>query len=321
MPIKIRMEDNIEKKEKKQKDDSTLFSTSLVFDQNINKIWFFIRDLKNETKTIDYLENLKYIKGDNTWIQGNVFTFNWIGLMNLKFKCIYLKEDRNKKIIKWKAKGDIGLNYYRAMYLYRITDNNKTLVKCIVSLTEKDNGYIDYRSSKNYYSSLEYNILIEKSKYLNSLKEDVISYESCIINKNYLQIWKNILNLKKMSEIAAIIGRNIEFNDPEMKAGSFLKFNIEYLNITIFMKIVEIKIFKKRKLAWLKLETIGEKFNKILKSLEYKITSIDNNKTQFAILHIFPPSNNDSLNKFKIDKKEIIKKFKKYIEENENEEE
>lgn len=315
------MEDNIKKKEKKQKDDLTLFSTSLVFEKNINKIWFFIRDLKNETKTIDYLENLKYIKGDNTWIQGNVFTFNWIGLMNLKFKCIYLKEDRYKKIIKWKAKGDIGLNYYRAIYLYRITDNNKTLVKSIISLTEKDNGYIDYRASKNYYSSLEYNILVEKSKYLNCLKEDIISYESCIINKNYLKIWKIILNLKKMSKIASIIGRNVEFNDPEMKAGSFLKFNIEYLNISIFMKILEKKIFKKRKFALLKLETIGEKFNKIIKSLEYKITNIDNNKTQFAILHIFPPNtNNDSLNKFLIYKKEIIKKFKKFIEENEIEE-
>jgi hypothetical protein len=117
-------------------EDSLLFSTSLIFEHNIDKLWLFLRDLNNEIKIVDYLENLKFLKGDNSWTSGNICSLNWIGLTPLKFKCIYTEVDRNKKAIKWKGKGDIGINYYKTIYLYRITQNHKTLVKSVVSQTE-----------------------------------------------------------------------------------------------------------------------------------------------------------------------------------------
>ena len=312
------MEDNAKTKKQKeeQKDESLLFSTSLVFNQNINKIWFFIRDLKNETKTIDYLDNLQYIKGDNTWRKGNIFSVNWIGLTSLKFRCIFLKEGRNKKIIKWKGEGGIGLNYYRALYLYRIIQNNKTMVKSVITIPENNNDYIDYKSSKSYFSNLEYNILLEKSKFLNSLKEDIISYESCIIHQNFEIIWKNLIDLKKISKQNFIIGHNLEFNDSEIKEGSFLKFHLDCLKIQMFMKITQLTINKNRKHGSIKLEVIGVKYNKKLKKIECKIVKINDNKTQFSILHIFPPDiNQDIINQFQTYKKEVIKKIKKFFEE------
>jgi hypothetical protein len=302
-------------KEEQKDDESPLFSTSLVFDQNINKIWFFIRDLKNETKTIDYLDNLQYIKGNNTWMKGNTFSVNWIGLTSLKFKCLFLKEGRNKKIIKWKGEGGIGLKYYRALYLYRITQNNKTMVKVVVTIPDNNNDYIDYKSSKSYFSNLEYNILLEKSKFLNSLKEDVISYESCIIHQNFEIIWKILIDLKKSSK-TIFKCHNLEFNDSEIKEGLFLKFNLDCLKMQIFVKITQITINKNRKRGSIKLEVIGVKYNKILKKIECKIIKINDNKTQFSILHIFPPDiNQDFINQFQTYKKEEIKKYKKFFEE------
>ena len=314
------MEDNktkIKKEKEEEKKESNFFATSLVFDKNITKIWVFIRDVKNEARIVDYLDNLRYINGKNTWIKGNVFSMDWIGLTPLKIQCVYSKQDRNKKIIKWKIKGDIGLYYYKAMYLYRISQNNKTVVKSIITINERDNDdYIDYRPSKNYYSNLEYNILKKKSQFLNSIKENIISYESCIVHQNFEKIWYNLNDLKKTYEI---MGGKVEFKDQQLREGSFLKYYVESLNINIFLRVAETKIYKKKKYGLITLETIGVKYNKIVKRVEYKIIKINNNKTQFSIMHIFPPElNQDLLNKFQIYKKEIIKKYKQCFEENEN---
>ena len=67
--------------------------------------------------------------------------------------------------------------------LYRITQNNKTLVKSIITRTEKKNELIDFTETLNYYLNVEFNILSSISKYLNNRNEDLISYESCIINQ------------------------------------------------------------------------------------------------------------------------------------------
>ena len=309
------MEININK-QIKQKEDSLLFSTSLVFEQNIDKLWLFLRDLNNETKAIDFLDNLQYIKGENTWIQGNICTFNWIGLTTLQLKCTKSHVDRNKKVIKWKAKGDIGITYNRQIYLYRITQNNKTLVKVIVSQNEKENELVDYTANRNYYLNVEYNILKTESNYLKNLKEDIISYESCIINKNFINVWNFILDFKKMILISPIIAKNIEFNEEKIKEGVFFKFFLNNLNKTVFMRVKEIKTYKKLKSRWIKIETIGTNIDDLPKLVEYKIMILENNKTQLSISHIFHYNiNKDYIGKLKIKKKEAIKKYKEYIEE------
>ena len=81
------------------------------------------------------------------------------------------------------------------------------------------------------------------------------------------------------------------------------------------MQIFEINTPKKRNFFGVKLKTIGIQINKIAKIIEFKIVKIDN-KTQFSILHLFQNDiEKEFLKKFRINKKEIIKKLKKYIEE------
>ena len=133
-----------------------LFSTSLIFEQNIDTIWLYLKDLNNIINTIDFFENLKFISGNNTWIEGNIFSLNWIGLTYLEIKCIYIKSSYYKKIIIWKVKADIGINFYKSLCLYKITQNNKTLVKSIISRTEDKNELIDFNGSRNYYLNFEF---------------------------------------------------------------------------------------------------------------------------------------------------------------------
>ena len=52
---------NDNKKENLKNQESFLFSTSLIYEQNINKLWLFLRDLRNEINIIEYFDNLEYI--------------------------------------------------------------------------------------------------------------------------------------------------------------------------------------------------------------------------------------------------------------------
>ena len=302
------------KKENLKNQESLIYSTSLIYEQNINKLWLFLRDLRNEINIIEYFDNLEYIEGDNSWTKGNICSFNWIGFSSFNYKVIKSKIGRNKKMLKWENKG-MSITTYKTLVLYRITNNNKTLVKSIITHSKSDNEIVDLMPTKQYYLNLEYQRLVKKSEYLNKINEDFISFKSCIINKNYLEVWKYIFDFKKLNSIVPIFGENIEYNESELGKGSFLKFYSYTSKKMIYMQISEINTPKKRNFFGVKLKTIGIQINKIAKIIEFKIVKIDN-KTQFSILHIFQNDvEKEFLKNFQINKEEIIKKLKKYIEE------
>ena len=294
---------------------SNLLTTSLIFDQNIDALWLYLKDFNNTVKAMDFFENLQFIKGNNTWNEGNIFSFNWIGLTHIEGKCIGIKSTCNKKIIIWEAKGDIGINFYKTLCLYRITKNNKTLVKSIISRTEHKNELIDFSGSRNYYLSTEFSILENTSKLLNNMKKDTKSYESCIINANYLKVWEFITDLKKLSEIAPIIGSKIEYSGEKLKVGSFIKYYIDVLKKTVFFKITGVEMPKNMKNWIYKLESIGVNVKNVPIYIENKLTIIDENKTQLSILHIFSYNTDQKfVDIFNINKKEIMKKYVKTLE-------
>ena len=296
--------------------NANLFTTSLIFEQNIDTLWLYMKDLNNTIKAMDFFENLKFIKGTNTWDEGNKFSFIWIGLTHLEAECIYIKSTCNKKIIIWKEKGDIGINFYKTLCLYRITKNNKTLVKSIISRTEHKNELIDFSGSRNYYLNNEFNILENKSKFLNNIKKDIISYESCIINVNYLKVWNFIIDLKKLAEIAPAIGSKIEYCGEKLKVCSFLKYYYDAIDKIVFYKIIGVEMPKKMKKWIYKLESIGINVKNIPKYIEIKVTIINENKTQLSLLHKFLYNTDQKfIEFFSVNKKEIMKKYVKYLEE------
>ena len=309
------MEDRIIPKKSHNKNILFFFSTSLIFEENIDKLWLFLRDLNNEIKIIDYLENIKYIEGNNTYKKDNIFSYNWIGLTQLTVKCLFVETNKNKKVIKWESIGDIGINFFRAYYLYRITENNKTLVKVLVFRIEKENELIDYKPSKNYFSNLEFKIISDKKSYLQNLKEDIIKYESCIINQNYLKVWKFILDYNIIYKMHEMIGEYIEYNAEKLKVGSFIKIYIKENKKTFFMKISEIKNPKKFKRWKIIFETIGTNNNDFPKLVQYNLTIIDKCRTHLSILIIFQPNIEEiSLKKYETNTKVFIKNIRQYIQ-------
>ena len=294
-----------------------MFSASLIFNNNINELWLYLRDVNNDIKIIDYFDRLQYIEGKNTWILGNKFSYDWIGLTHLNIICTLIKEEIDKKVIQWRKSGDIGIKYYKTLYLYKINKSNETLVKINISRTEEVNELIDITPTlKNYYKNIVLNELNLKSKYLQNKKKDLISYQSCIINSNYMNVWKLVTNLKKMSEITPSIGSNMEYNGSSLKVGTFIKYLFPALNIVCFMKITEIKKPKKRKILIYNLQTIGCYISSLPKYIEYKVAIINDNKTHLSVLHKFPNNTNQEfIEIFNINKKEALIKYKQFLEE------
>ena len=305
---------------KKLRDDSFLFSTSLIFDENIDKLWLCFKDISFETSNIDFLDDFKYIKGDNTWTVGNKCSLYWIGVSHMTGKCTSITVDRTRKKIKWKFKMDIGISYYKTLILYRITQNGKTLVKICITRTEKKNNLIDISQSLNYYSNMQYNILLQLSKYLQTIKKDIILYDSCIINKNYLEIWGLISNLKNYSHLISDYMSNLEFKGSINAIGSFIKYFDTKLKKTVFLKIIVYDISNQKKCWTFTLEAIGTNIVNVPKISEIKLVIIDNNKVQISFLHKFDNNSDpEFIKNFDINKKDIFKRIIKNIEERQNE--
>ena len=304
---------------KKLRDDSFLFSTSLIFDENIDKLWLCLKDISFEVSNVDILDDFKYIKGDNTWTVGNKCSLYWVGVTHITAKCISILVDRTRKKIKWKFKCDIGISYYKTLILYRITQNGKTLVKICITRTEKKNNLIDISQSLNYYSNMQYNILLQLSKYLQNIKKDIILYDSCILNENYLEIWNLISNIKNYSNLVSDFMSNIEFKGPINEIGSFVKFFDKKLQKTVFLKIIVYDVSNQKKCWTFSLEAIGTDIVNVPKISEVKLVIIDNNKVQISFLHKFADNSDpEHIKIFDINKKEIFKNIIKNIEERKN---
>ena len=309
----------MKKQSPSKKEGSFLFSTSLIFDENIDKLWLHLKDLSAETKIVDFLDNFKFIKGDNTWTSGNTFSLYWIGVSNIEVKCISSKATRMKKKIKWKFICDIGISYYKTMILYRITNCDKTLVKIIMTRVEK-NKLIDFSPQMNYYINLQYDILNFQAKYLQNLKKDKNIYQSCIINKDHIKIWDFVIDLKNIPKIFPGIIEKIEYKGAKNEVGSFIKLYSCELKKVLFYKITKFFTPIKAKTFKWQIEAVGTDLTDVPLSIEIQVSSIEKNKTYFSMLFNFKnKSDEEKVNKLEINLKYLINKIKEYIQGNEKE--
>ena len=300
-------------------ENSFLFSTSLIFDENIDKLWLSLKDLSAEVKYIEFLDNFKYIKGENTWTVGNVFSLYWVGVSNIEFLCVSINVSRMKKKIKWKCICDIGISYYKTMILYRITSEDKTLVKLNFSRCEK-NKLIDFNMQMQYYLNLQLEILTLQQKHLQSVKKEQKVYQSFITDKNNLKLIKFIANLKNIELLFPDIIKNLEYNGPYNEIGTFVKFYHCNTKKTFFFKLVEFSNSNKKKTFKCRYEAIGTDVINIPKIIEIQITIISPTKTYVSAFYVFDNITNvEIVNSFKLNLKNIINKIMEYIKKNDEE--
>lgn len=292
-----------------------LFQVSQIFNENIERVWNFIRDLSYNQKIVqEFPMKLKYIKGNNTYRIGNICSIHIQGFIKMFIECMKLKFQNMKKEIVWNISSDINISYKSTYYFYKVSAENKTLVKIIISkIPHILQNEITIGSSKSYYKEVYKNKLINFDKYISKSDKNMSNYESCIINSYFKDIWKIITNFVIFGEISPLIGTDIKCFGDHLKVGSFWK--CKNGGIVIYYKVIKVEMSNKRNCWSYYLETIGT--NELIEKqeLRFKVTKINNSKTFFSIEQIFKQYINTDRIKIKNNNiKEIFEKLKQYFE-------
>ena len=286
---------------------------SHIIDVNIEKLWFFLRDLLSSSDKSS--KNFMFIKGNNTWKAGNKFTYYWSHIYKVKSETIDIVDETERKKISWKIETDFGFHYIKSCYLYKISEKEQTLLKIYIISEQTIPSYLLSPNEKNHFCLFNPDTLLVKNKCLKEEKEKTISYESCIIKANNQDIWKLITDFKKLSKLAPIIGENVENWGFTFDVGSFWKAYLKNINKTAFLRVNKVKMDEQKKIWLYSLETIGTDKKIIPHIIEFKIIKIEEQKCQLSITHTFIKKvKNNFLKILNINKRDILKRIKKYIE-------
>ena len=286
---------------------------SHIIDVNIEKLWFCLRDFFSSSDKSS--QNFMFIKGNNTWTAGNKFTYYWSDIYKVKSETIDTLEENERKKISWKIETDFGFHYIKSCYLYKISKKEQTLLKINIISEQTIPSYLLSQNEKNHFCLFIPNILLDKNKCLKEEKEKNISYESCIINANNKDIWNLITDLKQLGKLAPIIGENIEKWGFAFDVGSFWKAYLKNINKTAFLRVNKVKMNEQKKIWLYSLETIGTDKKIIPHIIEFKIIKIEEQKCQLSITHKFIKKiNNNCMKILNINKRDILKRIKKYFE-------
>lgn len=295
---------------------NSIVSTSLIFDENIERVWFFIRDGANIPKIASKISiNYKLIKGKNTWTEGSEFSFYWIGVSTLNCKCTQIKDNEDKKIMTREINAEIGISYIKTYYLYSISDTNNTLVKILMSkIPSKQNNQVNIDSSKDYFEELHQSLLVWFSDYISKSKLHQINNESFLLNHGISDTWEYMTNFKKLCTICPSIGTNFcSLGDP-IQAGAFIKYFLPQANRIGFLRVTYVdKDTNKNKWVY-KYETFGTDCNITKTDTTIIITKINEKKSQVTVIHSFKEHiEKKKLDVFLLKKRKILEKIRNYL--------
>lgn len=296
--------------------DKYFFSASIFLDETIERAWYFIRyPIYFKDALPKNFVNFKTKREGLPLCQGNEFSFYWVGIANSNVKCISIKENSLIKKLILEISLSIGIFYRKEYHLYKISNNNSTLVKIIISkIPNKEWNNSNFISFINLNPDIYSSILANFKQVLNTSKVYLFNTESFIIDKNYIDSWNIITDLNKLSELNPNIGTNFTYQDSQYRNGSFVKCFIPKIKKYIFLKVIKCDK-KKKKNSWVYvLETFGAELNYINQEIRICTNKITENRTQISITHIFKQIlPKDYLENFGKKKKEFMKELKKYM--------
>ena len=292
------------------------FTQSIILDEKIERVWYFLCNplFYKEIFPSNFL-NFKINQKSKTFCPGDEFSIYWTGVSNISMKFISKIDRFYKKKLIFDVLINIGIFYRKTYHLYKISNNQKTLLKLIISkISNNKNENINFISfiklNENIYSSELDNL----NKLLNKRKDYLFAVESFIVNKNNKDSWNIITDFKKLSNLFPIIGSNFSYQGNQYKKGSFVKCFFPKDNKNIFMKVVECdKNIKKKNWKYI-LESFGADIRYIKQDIRIQTNKINDNKTQISVVHIFKQFlTKEYIDSFSKKKNEIINEIKKYL--------
>jgi len=298
----------------KNEKDNFFYSTSIIIYEKIERVWEFLVNPFYFQKILSKeFTNFKYKQKASSFLPGDEIFFYWLGVSNIHTKLLSKIENSSSKRLIYDVFLDIGIFYRKTCILYKVTNNNTTLLKIIVSKIPnkeyEDDNFISFiKLNPNLYVSTFENL----NKLVKTSSDNLYQIESFIVNKSRNVSWDITTDFQKLSEINPKIGKNFKCRGNKFKKDSFIK--CIYLDKYTFFIIKDVEQ-KKNKNKWVyALETIGSDVDYIKQEIQIWINKINENKSQISIIHIFKQLiSKKYLDEFQNKKSEILKSIKDYI--------
>jgi hypothetical protein len=284
-----------------------------IFPENINRVYFFLRNISLLT-TIDpsLLSHVTITKGSNTWTEGSEFTSNWVGVSNIKAKCISESNDIHSKRIQWYYSLEIQIEFIKTISLYDITSTSSTL--CVLDLQMiaiDQDEYVPPTTTSETYSKLYKNLFIKIDKYMKATPIHLSSFESCVINSNIDYLWEFVTDLNKVTKVSKMIADNFEYNNDRFREGTFIKGLTDNNNKTIFLRVKTVCNECKSTCKVYSFETFGTCKKMVKQEIEIYLRKVNDNACHISFLHLFKDVvPRDLIEKFSKDKLVFLQQLK-----------
>ena len=294
-------------------------SLTYIFPENINRVYYFLRNI-SLLATIDpsLISNVTITKGSNTWTEGSEFTSNWVGVSNIKAKCISETNDFHSKRIQWYYALEIQIDFIKTISLYDITSTSSTL--CVLDLqmiSIDQNEYVPPTTTNDTYSKLYKSLFTKIDKYMKATPIHLSSFESCIINNNIDYLWEFVTDLNKVTKVAKMMADNFEYNNDRFREGTFIKGITDNSNKTIFLRVKTVSNECESTCKVYSFETFGTCKQMLKQEIEICLRKVNNNTCHISFLHVFKDViPRDLISKFSKDKLMFLQQLKMACEEN-----
>ena len=287
-----------------------------IIPENINRVWYFARNAAL-TPILDpsFVSQITLTKGINTWTMGNEYQGYWIGVSDFKSKCIMVKNDTNEKIIEWRIDLSINLSFFKTIHLYKVTDNDTTLLSTkMVQVISQDSISVFREDEKKFYVNLYTNLIVKLAKYMKENESEISNYESCIVNQNPQRVFNFLINLNNAPLFGEYIAKRFEDNGNMIIPGTFIK-GIKDNNETVYLRIKKVENDIKNSTWKFSIQTFGTN-NKLPKQeIELNVIRLNNNYCQISFLHIFEEIvERQNIYHLAKEKKSYLKRIKEYLE-------
>lgn len=292
------------------------FEVSNIIPENINRVWYFARNAAL-TPILDpsFVSQITLTKGINTWTIGNEYQGYWIGVSRFNSKCIMVKNDTNEKMIEWRIDLSINLSFFKTIHLYKVTDNDTTLLSTkLVQVISQDSVSVFREDDTKFYVNLYSHLIVKLAKYMKENESEISNYESCIVNQNPQKVFNFLINLNNAPLFGENIARRFEYNGNMIIPGTFVK-GINDNNETVYLRIKKVENDIKKSIWKFSIQTFGAN-NKVPKQeIELNVIRLNNNSCQISFLHIFSEIiERQNISQLSNKKKNYLKKIKKYLE-------
>ena len=287
---------------------------SYHFKQDIDRVWAIFRSFDILSLLCNQDNNLLiYLKGNDTWKQGNEFKGRILGQIPYVAKvkdCINLPEIKKIEWIIY-AKKDYTLI---TIDLLKVTDDNSTVVVKQIK-REKDFS----KEIGNIIIQLNGDKLYEKiDNILETEPINLLKYESGIINGNMEDIWNIMTDFNQLRIISQKNDYLPDFSFKNMKINE--KKEVSVFNSKRIKKYFITLKYKEEKPGWNKwsiaFEVSGGEPAKIpIHTVLYQLTKITDTKCQLTILTKFhEPIGTEIFKDFSKQKRYLLISIKEYFD-------